>query len=198
MAVRGLLIVCALVVARPALCQPAGCTVPELESTLTALVELEDLGGIYFEDAAADGSVVMLPPDYLVARPEIVPFLRCEARAAEVLIAHIDDTRVTSARFKGGAHWPQPMRVPLGVLCLDILISLSPFDSPVRDPETEDNDGLGAGVLAEFYFRPDAFDIRNAAYTPDTHVLAVKEAWEKALHDGRLRFEYSDWHKGIR
>jgi hypothetical protein len=198
MTASGLLAVCALVVALPGLSQPAGCANAELETALDRVLQLKSLGNVYFEDAAADGSVVMIPPTYRAARPEIIPLLACEARAAEVLVEHLDDTRLTSARFKGGAHWSHPIRVPLGVLCLDVLISLSPFGSPVRDPKTENDDGLGAGVRAEYYFRPDDFDIKVGRYAPKAHVLAVKEAWQKALREGILRFEYSARHKGIR
>jgi hypothetical protein len=196
--VRELFLVCALVVAPPALALPTGCTTAELGAALDRVLQLKNLGPIYFEDAASDGSVVMMPPAYLVARPEIVPLLACEARAAAVLIEHLDDARLTSATFKGGAHWAHPVHVPLGVLCLDILISLSPFGSPVRDPKTENNDGLGAGVRAEYYFRPDEYDIESGRYHPKPHVFAVKKAWQKALREGLARFEYFDWHKGIR
>jgi hypothetical protein len=196
--IRGLLAVCALVFAAPSLCQPAGCERADLESALDRVLRLKNLGNIYSEDAAADGSVVMVPPAYRVARPEIIPLLACEARAATVLVEHLDDIRLTSATFKGGTHWSHPARVPLGVLCLDILIFLSPFGSPIRDPETEDNDGLGAGVRAEYYFRPDDFVIKAGRYAPKPQVFAVKKAWQKALRDGLARFEYSDWHKGIR
>jgi hypothetical protein len=193
-----LLAVYALVVALPALSQPGGCARADLKSALDRVLQLKSLGIIYFEDAASDGSVVMMPPTYRAARPEILPLLVCEARAAEVLVDHLDDTRLTSAIFKGGAHRSHPIRVPLGVFCLDILISLTPFGSPVRDPETENDDGLGAGVRAEYYFRPDDFDIKAGRYTPKPHVLEVKKAWQAALHTGVARFEYSDWHKGIR
>jgi hypothetical protein len=187
----------ALLVSVDVLAGTEGCSRLELEKALEKLRHLSGLGEIYVEDAAADGSVVMIPPDYRYARPEVVLFLKCENQAAEVLIDHLDDTRLTSARFKGGTHWGRPIPVPLGFVCLDILISLSQFGSAIRDPETENNDGLGSGVRGDYYFRPDDYEIRRDRYFPLPHVFEVKASWRKALRDGRLRFEYSNWHKGI-
>ena len=198
MCTRALFAACVLAVALPAVSQPTGCTTAELGAALDRVLQLKNLGTIYVEDAASDGSVVMLPPSFRVARPEIVPLLACEARAAAVLVEHLDDARLTSATFKGGAYWSHPARVPLGVLCLDILIALSPFGSPVRDPKTEDSDRLGAGIRAEYYFRPDDFNVEAGRYIPKPHVLAVKKAWQTALREGLVRFEYSDWLKGKR
>jgi hypothetical protein len=178
--------------------QSVDCGDSQLAEALDRMLRIPGLGEIYVEDGAADGSIVMRPPKYRAARREIVPLLRCETRAAAVLIDHLDDVRLTTARFKGGVYWSKPVSVPLGFVCLDILISLSPFGSPIRDPGTENNDGLGSGVRAEYYFRPDDYQIRGTEYRPKPKVLEVKKNWEKALREGLVQFKYSKWHKGTR
>ncbi len=113
-----------------------------------------------------------------------------------MLIDHLDDIRLTTATFWGEGHRNIPLRVPLGVVCLDMLLSISTTRSVTYDSATENDDMLGSGVVPKFYFRPDAYTVRNAAYTAKPVVLRVKANWQRALAAGQLTFEFSKWHRG--
>ena len=171
------------------------CGRDQIEKALDALVALKGLGEIYIEDGAADGTIAV--PEGETSRDRMAavdPILMCSGKAAPVLIAHVDDTRLTSALFKGGAHRRQPIRVPVGFVCLDLLLNgLSPFDSAVRDPATENDDGLGMGFLPQFYFRPDSYKIGPGGYRPLPVVYNVKKQWEEALAQGKLQFRHEYW-----
>jgi len=180
----------------PSVSAKDACSPRSIRNSLETVRKLGDLGVVYIEDAAGDGSVVKIPPEYHSIRPEVAAVLQCGSRAAAILIEHLDDTRPTSAEFSGGSHRASPIRVPFGVVSLDLLMSISTFDSPVRDSETEDNDGLGCGFKAEYYFRPDEFETPQGASKASSWVLKVKFRWRRALARSQLKFEYSKWHRG--
>jgi hypothetical protein len=181
--------------AAPAWAQDA-CSPAAIEQGLDRILKMQALGVIYFEGGASDGSIVKQPPELTFCRPEIEPILRCEEKAAPVLIQHLDDVRLTAAKFWGSGHRKHPIRVPLGVVCLDMLLSISTTQSPTYDPATENDDTLGAGVVPKFYFRPDAYTVKNGVYAPKPVVLKAKANWQRALEAGQLKFEFSKWHRG--
>lgn len=79
------------------------------------------------------------------------------------------------------------MNVPLGYVCLDILMNEVSGD-PVWYPDCSD-DGLGACVKNLFYFRPDdyyACTERTCMLRP--WVLVVQRKWRSEYLAHRLRF----------
>jgi len=68
------------------------------EQYIDALVSYPNFGRIYVEDGAADGSVTApsSPPHPVKNLLDLGP------KAIPLLIAHLDDTRLTSATFEGG------------------------------------------------------------------------------------------------
>ena len=161
-----------------------------LETALDQLIQLRPLGVVYTSDAAADGSIVSIPPGYQHGpRPQMLPFLKCGRYAAAVLIAHLDDTRLSWAGFNQAKN-----RVPVGYICLDILIAMTPFGSDIRNPETENDDGLGAGIRPAFYFRPDDYEREAGRYIPRATVRSAQKAWQKVFADSSVTFEYPKWY----
>jgi hypothetical protein len=151
---------------------------------IDALVSVPHFGRVYVEDGAADGSVTSpeSPPQAVKNILELGP------RAIPLLIAHLDDTRLTSATFEGGFTWGKPIRVPVGHVCLDILIHIIGENRYIFDWDCGD-DGLGACVKHGYYFRPDEYyPVNNNEYIARDGVLMVKANWLRAQRKGLLRF----------
>jgi hypothetical protein len=149
---------------------------------IDALVSYPNFGRIYVEDGAADGSVTSSgsPPqavkDILDLGPKAIP----------LLIAHLDDTRLTSATFEGGFTWGKPIRVPVGHVCLDVLMHIIGENRYIFDWECGD-DGLGACVKEGYYFRPDEFyPVNKNEYIARLGVRVVKSNWQRAYRRGWL------------
>jgi hypothetical protein len=106
-----------------------------------------------------------------------------------LLIAHLDDQRLTSATFDGGRVAQAPIQVPLGYVCLDILLNTTAGQA-VQVVDCAD-DGLGACVRAGYYFRPDVLSGPDGVVT----MRRVKTRWQRAYQAKRVRFEYPTWLK---
>src|SRR2546427_9291536 len=106
------------------------------------------------------------------------------AGAIPLLIAHLDDTRPTSAIFDTNISKP----VPVGYVCLDILTHIV----RARGILIEDcaDDGLGACIKRGYYFRPDAYTRAERRYVAHSDVQEVKLRWRRAYMKGRVRFQY--------
>jgi len=153
------------------------------------------LGGIsldYVHDGADDNSLAQLvnnvqkgwllgfPPKPETPSTMLIEKLACR-EAIPLLIEHLDDTRPTRARRIDG---DRRIVVPLGYLCLDLLVSMSPDHSLIyaytdkQPPELVVREGFGfpPDVLA----RPDAAQIMSR----------TKQAWARLQADGELRFHY--------
>jgi len=168
---------------------------PVTLNSLIVKVANSEWGGnnaIYVEDGACDGTVVAVPPDYRPT-PETLAILECAQCAAPVLISHLDDARPTTARFKGGEFWSEPIRAPLGYVCLDLLRAITAEGSSAFDPSSVDDDSLGAGIRPSFYFRPDVFQQRGSTDETPPQVRSAKQAWESALSAGTLEFQFHPW-----
>jgi hypothetical protein len=117
-------------------------------------------------------------------------------KAIPLLIRHLDDTRTTSALYKGGTHWADPVAVPVGFLCLDILSQIvgnskTLFVDGHRDC---DHDGMGACIQSKYYFDPDAYSLGKSDHLPPSKkVLTVKRNWESARRIGLLKFSFPSW-----
>ena len=150
---------------------------------IDALVSYPNFGRVYVEDGAADGSVAspLSPPqavkDILDLGPKAIP----------LLIEHLDDTRLTSATFEGGFTWGKPIRVPVGHVCLDLLMHIIGQNRYVFDPECGD-DGLGACVKEGYYFRPDEYYPvgHSNEYIARLSVRVAKTKWLRAYRRGWL------------
>ena len=150
---------------------------------IDALVSYQNFGRVYVEDGAADGSVTSSerPPQAVKNILDLGP------KAIPLLIAHLDDTRLTSATFEGGFTWGKPIRVPVGHVCLDILLHIIGENRHVFDWECGD-DGLGACVKKGYYFRPDEYYPVGTSneYIERLGVRVAKANWLKAYRRGWL------------
>ena len=154
----------------------------------------------YVEDGAADVSVIGYGEgaDMKVRGPlpEVRAIVRLGPQAIPLLIAHLDDNRLTSARFlrreQGGER---DVPVPVGHVCLDLLTGIVYAPEVLITPCSDD--GLGACVEADYYFRPDAFVQRGGGHFPSPKVRSVKRSWQRAYREGRVRFRYPrHWNRG--
>ena len=74
-------------------------------------------------------------------RDPVLAVVRLGAKSTPLLIDCLSDGRTTAARFAGNTV-SKPMQVPVGYVCLDILIGTTK-SRPVHEPDCAD-DGLGA------------------------------------------------------
>jgi hypothetical protein len=136
----------------------------------------------YVEDGAAWMSVL----DGSSATVKAIVSLGAEA--IPLLISHLDDTRLTSATFDGGVTRGRPIRVPVGYLCLDILLEIVDDRAPVFIKDCAD-DGLGACIEPDYYFRPDEYYPGAwKEYRAREGVRVVKRSWERAYRSKLLHF----------
>ena len=140
-----------------------------------ALAAAKDLRVAYNDDGAGDGSVLQSPV------PEVKDVLNLGSEAVPLLIEHLDDTRLTVAVFNGREQ--RNKRVPVGHICLDILTGS--VDAPVAKIEDCADDGLGACVDADFYFRPNEASLKK--------IKEVKANWQRTYRDGKVKFAYPVW-----
>jgi hypothetical protein len=168
------------------------------------LLRVTDFGIHYYDDGAADASVLFPSTEsnpYDRPREPVIALVRLRERSFPLLIDCLSDPRVTTARFDGSSI-TMPMKVPLGYVCLDILMEIVD-GKPASDPDCAD-DGLGACMNEGFYFRPDDY----SRCWPDVcdlrpWVMVVQRKWREAFLRRRLRFrnpydvlripEYSDF-----
>jgi hypothetical protein len=161
------------------------------DQLIDELVSTSDFGIIYIADGAGDGTVLNGTPAVAVKK-----IISLRDKAIPLLIRHLDDTRLTSALYKGGAHWANPARVPVGYLCLDILSQMvSDNKTLFVDGERDcDADGMGACIQSKYYFDPDAYSTGQGDHPiPGGKVLSVKRNWEAAQRIGLLKFRFPSW-----
>ena len=104
------------------------------------LVEVKDFGVGYVEDGAADATVLFPerredPGKFRMPADSVVALVRLRAKAIPLLIDCLSDTRITSAVFDGNMATTH-MKVPVGFVCLDILMGVAP-GKPAADPECD-------------------------------------------------------------
>jgi pimeloyl-ACP methyl ester carboxylesterase len=161
------------------------------EALIEALVKAP-FKTVYHDDGAADATVtaVATPDDTRQDAPaQVRAVLDLGPSCIPLLIAHLDDQRLTSATFDGGRFARAPIQVPLGHVCLDILLNAT-VGQAVHVVDCAD-DGLGACVRAGYYFRPDALSRPQGVET----MRRVKTRWQRAYRAKRVRFEYPTWLK---
>jgi len=159
--------------------------------SIDPLLNVTDFRTSYYEDGAADASVLFpessqKPYEYLMPAEPVAALVRLHDRGLPLLIDCLSDGRITRMRFEGNAI-TQPMNVPIGYVCLDILMG-EVHGNPVSDSECAD-DGLGACMSHGYYFRPDDYygcTERDCLLRP--WVLVVQRTWRKAYLAHRLRY----------
>lgn len=161
------------------------------DDLIMALVNAR-LGTNYSDDGAADATVTALATSdssRQTASAEVRAIFDLGPRCIPLLIAHLDDQRLTKTRFYGGAFRNAPIQVPLGHICLDILLHAT--DARAVYVKDGADDGLGAGVRQGYYFRPDVLRGRGGLAA----MRRVKARWQQAYKAKHIRFKYPDWLK---
>lgn len=157
------------------------------DAVIDELVATPDFGIVYVADGAGDGTVLNDRPSTAVK-----DIVKIKDAAIPILIRHLDDMRLTSARYKGGGYWNDPIAVPVGYVCLDILSQI------VRDNKTLfvegrrdcDLDGVGACIEPPYYFDPFNYTTNGKRVVPGKQVLIAKRNWEYARNRGLLKFRF--------
>jgi len=156
------------------------------------LLHVKDFGTRYVEDGAADMTVVSpegMEPPYGPRKPAgpVLALIALKSKALPMLIDCLGDARITSMRFEG-SRTTQALSVPIGYLCLDILMNVV-TGKPVWIPNCE-ADGLGACMETDFYFRPDDYyACAGEECRPRPWVLVVKRNWKRAFLAHQIRFQ---------
>jgi hypothetical protein len=97
--------------------------------------------------------------------------VRLGSKAIPLLISHLDDTRLTSARFDPNKR----LAIPVGYVCLDILTGI--IHAPRIVTEECETDGLDACIAPGYFFRPDAYGRKGDRYIASRKVHQVKLKW---------------------
>ena len=159
---------------------PDDCSSKRLEERLISLAQVRPSHPVYVEDGAGDGTLTQHPE----AQEAVKAILACPKSAAAVLVKHLDNRMITHVLAETASKQPGTgdpgsitRRVVLGVLALDLLLQM--FVEPSSTVYIADcaDDGIGACVQPEFYFRPD-----SAAAT----ARSTKKAWSRLLRSGQL------------
>jgi hypothetical protein len=159
------------------------------DKRIDALVSARSLV-TYSDDGAADATVMDVGANAkgLVENPipEVRAIVKLGAEAIPLLIKHLNDTRLTSAKFRGRS-------VPVGHVCLDILTNI--VDAPKVLVKDCPDDGLGACVKSGYYFRPDAYSIKKNKFLAQPEIFRVKSNWQRTYQSGEIKFQYPKWWK---
>ena len=171
-----------------------------------ALVNTPSIGPIYADDGAGDGTIMVADQQQGERQhpfPAVKAIVDLGDKALPLLIDCLGDTRITSATmiFQAGNPHAKPVPVPVGEVCLDVLLNVVVptkevfVDScPPEEKEGDEpccfTDGLGACVNKGFYFRPDAYDLRDGRAVAHSIVTTVQSNWRKAYKNGLLTYRY--------
>jgi hypothetical protein len=151
----------------------------------------------YSADGAADVSVT----SYDMTDPKtaehhiraVLDIVNLGQKAIPLLIAHLDDMRPTSATFYS-ERYKRVVNVPVGYVCLDLLTNIVK-DTPRIFIEPCTDDGLGACFKGEFYFWPDAFNLRGRGYMARPEIIRAKSNWQRSYRMGYVKYRYPRWWK---
>jgi hypothetical protein len=161
-------------------------TAADYHRYIDPLLQVNNLGTDYFEDGAADATVIF-PSGDLPRAPPVAELVHLGTKSLPLLIDCLSDGRLTKIQFEGNAI-TRKMNVPIGYVCLDILMNVVP-GKPASEPDCAD-DGLGACMNYRFYFRPDDYEACTAAdCLPRPWVLIVKGTWRNAYLAHHLKFQ---------
>jgi hypothetical protein len=150
---------------------------------------IQDLATIdieYVEDGASDATITENTD------PRVKTIVDRAEGALPSLAECLTDRRDTSATVvvtRSGTTRRVP--VPLGYLCLDILTAITE-GAEVYPPDCHD-DGLGACVGEEYFFRPDVYATDPSGSAAIRKVKAVQTKWREAIQAGKVKFRYPSW-----
>jgi len=138
---------------------------------------LEELGAtprVFVNDGASDYHVSMAEP------PSVKDLLNREG--IRLLLSRLDDARpsMTVLHDRG-----EDTAVPVGYLCLDLLLQMSAWGPPVFYELDIGDDGAWTNVVQPFFFPAGVLSEAHGART----MSEVRGKWEEALRFGRLRFK---------
>lgn len=164
------------------------------ENLITALVTSKNLPGRFGDDGVFVNTLLEDDP----TPREVRRILKLGAKAIPLLIAHLDDTRLTRMRFccsgEAGEH-----NVTVGDAALDILKRIVVNSAPMFDPKcvkdrAEGNEVGEASCLEEHYeFSPPSFSGRGRSRRPTREVRIAKQNWQKAYARKKIRYrKYQD------
>ena len=170
------------------------------EKLIDALVTAPNLFVRYVEDGAADNSVLALyengDPNVPRQNPkEVLDVVALREKAIPLLIECFDDTRPTSAAVLfGGYLTVNPVLVPVGFICLDILTSIIERNNKLIFVE-EPSDGFCGDMKDGYCFRPDDYkSYGDDRFKKRPIVRIVKANWQKAYRDGKVKYNYKvEW-----
>lgn len=153
------------------------------------LLQVNDFGMYYYEDGAADASVLFPTKSgnpYGRPAAAVIALIRLRENGFPILIDCLSENRIANVRFTGN-NLTREMRVPLGYVCLDILMQTT-WGKPVADPECSD-DGLGACMNYGYYFRPDDYsNCWDSECLLRPWVTVVQQNWRTQYLNHRLTF----------
>ncbi len=164
---------------------------PSNQDLIDALVGAPELV-TYGEDGSHDATVLALYQDndgeVIPPKKEVRDIVALKDKAVPLLIECLDDTRPTSAIFIGGYVTGKPYpKVPVGHVCLDILIHIAKnLDDNEKDCPRGESE-LGACIKDGFYFRPDDY---NNIGGKRAIVRIVKANWLNAYRNGKVKYNY--------
>ena len=157
-------------------------------SAPSPLLRVPDFHMHYYDDGAADATVTCpndcegFPSPSPV--PEVALLMKNPTITVPLLIECLTDGRRTNAQFDGNTT-TYPMKVPVGYVCLDILMWRFNRE-PIATPD-DCGDGLGACLQTKLYFRPDDYThCVSATCDPRPWVSLVQKNWKLELRSGRI------------
>lgn len=161
------------------------------------LLAESNFGVEYTEGGGGDASVLYPLRNgnpYAPPSSSVIGIVRAGAKAFPALVDCLTDGRTTSVYFDGN-NITERMKVPVGYVCLDILMAIA--QGPGIKTE-EEADGLGGDMNTDFYFRPN--DYANCWPTLgqcdiEPWVAVVQKSWTKEFLKGQLQFRnpYDKW-----
>ena len=152
------------------------------------LVSVPDFGRLYYDDGAADGSVLFTVDAKGLQGPpkkEVEAILDLKSASIPLLIDCLSDTRLTSATFSG--DWGENAKVAVGYICMDLLTVTT------RGPQGSqmgcEYDGLGSCMAEGYHFRPDDYIRRIRAYDAKPWIRQVQRNWRTIHSRKQVRFK---------
>jgi len=163
------------------------CTREFIVENLISIAYKPTIRTIYVEDGAADGHILLVKDD-----ENIKNILACKNKAIPILIDNINNKTESLVCFRGGIDETVIIPVTVGFIAQDILLNSNGWDKDITYSDCND-DGLGACVKNEYYFRPDRFFINDTKQISD-RVKQVKNNWLEAYKNNKFGFVSPEWY----
>lgn len=116
--------------------------------------------------------------------PEVRRILELEEKAIPLLIAHLDDMRLTQM----ASCCAEPTPVTVGDACLNILSVISKTTAPMFETPC-DGDFSNSCLKEEYSFPTSSFTKRGKRRLPTKEVVTAKQNWLKAYRKKQIKFE---------